>query len=307
MSLLNILRENRALLALALLPLLGLGCVWIVVQVHSVWVFWYEAFFYERCVIVVIDYWWAIIDTQGEPDNCLWLGVAAPNGWLAGGEYDPLNVSEDEGAYLLPMSAPTDTIWGKYRKDLALSLENALPSGPDAYWNAWDSRMIDSSELVDSLAGGTVHFNIIAPPYCPDGEQHELWVALGDSVNGWNLTTELHIPVTIGMNDTIATGVMTGDNQVPGLELNLKNVPNPFNPTTSIKFRLREKAPVEIQVYDASGKLVRTLHSGMLEAGDHTVVWDGKDNNGRNAPSGVYFTRLGGERLAIARKMVLLR
>jgi hypothetical protein len=65
-------------------------------------------------------------------------------------------------------------------------------------------------------------------------------------------------------------------------------VPNPFNPSTSIKLSLPQTGDVDLRVYNIRGQLVKTLHSGELEAGERTFVWQGQDNNGVRVASGVY-------------------
>ncbi|MFH1680793.1 MAG: FG-GAP-like repeat-containing protein, partial [Candidatus Eisenbacteria bacterium] len=86
------------------------------------------------------------------------------------------------------------------------------------------------------------------------------------------------------------------------------NAPNPFNPATTIRFGVPERCRATLKIYDLSGREVRTLVEGVLEAGnDHGAVWDGKDRAGRDAASGVYFYRLtAGERVE-TKKMMLLR
>ena len=78
--------------------------------------------------------------------------------------------------------------------------------------------------------------------------------------------------------------------------------PNPFNPTTVIRFELASQRQVELKVYDVTGRLVRTLVSGVMAAGEHTVRFDGI-----NLASGVYFCHLKAGSFAQTRKMVLLK
>lgn len=69
--------------------------------------------------------------------------------------------------------------------------------------------------------------------------------------------------------------------------------PNPFNPTTTIRYALAKNAEVELVVYDLNGRRVRTLLSGeQVEAGQHEAVWRGLDDQGRAAAAGVYLCRL---------------
>ncbi len=70
------------------------------------------------------------------------------------------------------------------------------------------------------------------------------------------------------------------------------NHPNPFNPSTLIRFELAVAGPARLSVYDLRGRRLRVLSDGPMEAGDHAVEWDGRDETGRALPSGVYFARL---------------
>jgi hypothetical protein len=85
------------------------------------------------------------------------------------------------------------------------------------------------------------------------------------------------------------------------------NAPNPFNPTTVIRFHLDRGSPVRLAVYGVEGGFVRELLAGSAGTGAHEVVWDGRDHSGREAGSGVYFCRLEAEGALLGRKMVLVR
>jgi hypothetical protein len=86
-----------------------------------------------------------------------------------------------------------------------------------------------------------------------------------------------------------------------------QNYPNPFNPSTNIAFGLSGDADITLRIYDASGRLVRVLAEGRREAGAHIEVWDGMDESGRPASSGVYFYRLRVGRFGETKKMILLQ
>ena len=73
----------------------------------------------------------------------------------------------------------------------------------------------------------------------------------------------------------------------------LGNYPNPFNPETTIKYNLQNNADVALEIYNIKGQLVRALVSTSQEAGLHSVVWDGKDSNGTDVSSGIYFSNFG--------------
>ncbi len=105
------------------------------------------------------------------------------------------------------------------------------------------------------------------------------------------------------------TDIITGDEVEPVPLVNAlhQNHPNPFNPSTTITFSLRERGAVSLAIYDVAGRLVRVLIDDVMEAGPRDVTWDGRDNAGRGAASGVYFYRLEAGEFVETRKMVLLR
>lgn len=80
---------------------------------------------------------------------------------------------------------------------------------------------------------------------------------------------------------------------VPRLRIPLDNFPNPFNPTTTVRFDLPREGRVSLTVYDARGRRVRRLLDGTyLRSGPNSVLWDGRGDGGGELPSGVYFGRL---------------
>jgi flagellar hook assembly protein FlgD len=86
-----------------------------------------------------------------------------------------------------------------------------------------------------------------------------------------------------------------------------QNHPNPFNPATVIRFALPQAGPVELAVYDLAGRRVRRLIRGEREAGPHAVRWDGRDEHGQRAPSGMYVYRLEAAGESLTRKMLLVK
>jgi flagellar hook assembly protein FlgD len=69
------------------------------------------------------------------------------------------------------------------------------------------------------------------------------------------------------------------------------NVPNPFNPSTRIRYHLATRAQLSLHVYDVAGLRVRTLVETVQPAGTYVVVWDGTDDAGRRLSAGVYICR----------------
>jgi len=85
------------------------------------------------------------------------------------------------------------------------------------------------------------------------------------------------------------------------------NYPNPFNPSTTIEYSLDRRAHVRIEIFNVIGQRVRTVVDDTKSAGSYCVVWDGLDDTGVPAPTGVYLYRMDTDGLTQAKKMLLLK
>jgi hypothetical protein len=101
----------------------------------------------------------------------------------------------------------------------------------------------------------------------------------------------------------------TTDTDPPATPVNRLSVatPNPFNPVTTIRYSIKKGGNASIKVYDFTGRHIRTLVKGFVPAGNHEVVWNGRNEKGNPVTSGVYFYRLRTDGFAETRKMVLLK
>jgi len=105
----------------------------------------------------------------------------------------------------------------------------------------------------------------------------------------------------------MGTGVEEPESDFTKLAIR-QNTPNPFNPVTNIAFNVPANAgAVELRVYNVNGQLVRTLVDGEIEAGPHSVVWNGRDEDGRSMATGIYFARLTTAEETDVIKMALLK
>jgi len=96
------------------------------------------------------------------------------------------------------------------------------------------------------------------------------------------------------------------DQPIQSVKLN-GNYPNPFNPETSISFSLHTEQKVALTVYNLKGQKVRELAKGSLSSGKHSVIWEGKDDTGKQVGSGLYFYKLKTADKEITKKMLLLK
>jgi hypothetical protein len=108
-------------------------------------------------------------------------------------------------------------------------------------------------------------------------------------------------------NDSLVTGIRDPfgiDDEIVSLA---PGYPNPFSSSTTFLYRLARPGSVRIRVYDVAGRLVKTLEEDVVSAGTHLVRWDGTDQKGRPAASGVYLVRLDADNLRRSARLVRMR
>lgn len=175
-----------------------------------------------------------------------------------------------------------------YRIDDAFNLTIAVDQQQaDLYTMPVDFRITTAAGVIDTA-------------FWVDERHEEFHVALADSA----LDTELDPGHWILCDKTELSP--TGADVPPVAALD-QNFPNPFNPVTTIAFSLREPALVSLRIYDAAGRLVRSLANEPLPAGSHERRWNGVDSRGAPVSSGVYLCRLDAGSFSRTRKMVLIR
>jgi len=136
-------------------------------------------------------------------------------------------------------------------------------------------------------------------------ENHYPMFVYTESVEGAGMTRVLEPEFS---DITIALAQNPGEvEEVLPTEFALKqNYPNPFNPSTNVQFDLPAAAHVNLEILNVLGQKVRTLVDEYREAGSYTVVWNGLNDYGGTAASGVYFYRItAGENQAVKKMMML--
>ncbi|MDO9576403.1 MAG: kelch repeat-containing protein [Candidatus Cloacimonadales bacterium] len=106
--------------------------------------------------------------------------------------------------------------------------------------------------------------------------------------------------------------VSADNNQLPTAKYDLCNYPNPFNPTTEIRFQISDFSEIEsaeIAIYNLKGQKVKTFTfpNGSLGTSERSVAWDGTDDSGKPVSSGIYFARLKAGKIELSRKMLLMK
>ncbi|MCB0300668.1 MAG: T9SS type A sorting domain-containing protein, partial [Calditrichaeota bacterium] len=85
------------------------------------------------------------------------------------------------------------------------------------------------------------------------------------------------------------------------------NYPNPFNPSTIIRFQLTHASDVKLHIYNMLGQEIKTLLDAQQPAGEHRIIWNGQNENGEPGASGVYLLRMESGHFQQTRKLLLLR
>lgn len=131
------------------------------------------------------------------------------------------------------------------------------------------------------------------------------WFSCADALDDWWFGHDAPEQV---MGTVTVTGTSTAaDTQPASLRLH-SNVPNPFNPQTTIAFDIPKPALVSLRVFDLFGRLVRVLVDGeVVNEGRNERMWNGRDENGMKVAAGVYFYRLDAGEYSETKRMALVK
>ncbi|MDD8017322.1 MAG: T9SS type A sorting domain-containing protein [Bacteroidota bacterium] len=112
--------------------------------------------------------------------------------------------------------------------------------------------------------------------------------------------------ITFNQTPTSVKEVEQMENIVRSFTLK-QNYPNPFNPTTTIEYVIPKVGEVEVTIYDIQGRQVRELEKSVRGAGNYRIIWDSRDNVGRQVASGAYFYRVQYNGSQLVNKLLLLK
>jgi hypothetical protein len=179
-------------------------------------------------------------------------------------------------SFAVDQSAQGVTLRAAFHSDLVVERVNVYRGGPHG-----------ALAKIDQLSGGGGKFAYVDRGVEP-GATYRYQIGVVDADG------EFFSPITTVSVDALSAALE-------------QNRPNPFNPSTTIRFVVPEREHVSLAVYDASGRIVRRLLDETARAGVREVVWDGRDERGVAQSSGVYFYRLSTGKRVESRKMVLLK
>ncbi|KAA3610051.1 MAG: T9SS C-terminal target domain-containing protein [Calditrichaeota bacterium] len=280
----------------------------------------------------------------GKPEVIYSYNLDDPNAdWSADGPWERVNDSSAPTGEFYYTDSPS----GEYGDNLDISLYNDTPidiqnvnSAYLEFWSKWDiEKGWDFGQVQASVDGvtwtslsgkyttsGSGNQGGVQPLDAPgyDGNQ-STWVkeqvSLEPFVGGspfylrFNLKSDGYVTAdgwfiddisVIVYRDSVLSAIEPKPISANRFEL-FQNFPNPFNPTTQIRFGLAKAANVEIKIFDSLGKEVRTLINQSKPAGNHVLLWNGKNNEGRLVASGSYFYIMKSGDFKSGKKLLLLR
>ncbi len=242
------------------------------------------------------------IKTADEIPN--WSGLSAViNAQTAGDQVAPSAISDlqasignEEGQLVLSWTAPGDD--GMSGAASAYEIRYSITE--------FDTTSFETAELFTSppvpLPGGTAQELIMSD--LQPGETYYVGIrSWDDFMNPSNIS---NIDTGVAYFELVLD-VDDGSVDLPENFSLSQNYPNPFNPSTVLSYTLPTQAHINITVFNIQGRLVRTLTDTDKPAGEHTVEWNGTDENGRSVATGVYFYRMAAGEFSETRKMVLVK
>ena len=233
-----------------------------------------------------------------EPGRAYWVNLSAPTVIDLSGRIAPAAANPNPSKVAVDVAAGGDSpiLWAEGsqgRQAIRLGVPSVevaeLPPVPPA--ELFDARV--------ELAGGLTALQV------PTGEgQYRVRLQGGVEQLRWQSVTAGQWELQVGTR----TVSLVGDGQVaipagaevilrqrattPSATALLPSYPNPFNPTTTLRYELAQAGQVQVRIYAATGQLVRTLVAGHQEAGSYNQVWDGRDAAGVAVGNGVYLCEL---------------
>ena len=125
----------------------------------------------------------------------------------------------------------------------------------------------------------------------------------------WGNQSGFSPQISFTVEDTSETKIQSHDTDLPHSFHLAQNVPNPFNPQTTIAFSVDEMAHVNVSIYNSRGEKIRTLMDAAVldNRRRYSLIWDGRDDSGVSVSSGIYFYRLQAGSRCITKRMTLIK
>jgi hypothetical protein len=263
------------------------------------------------------DTLWTNTFGGGGSDFGLSVQQTADGGYIIAGSTESFGMGGGD-VYLIKTDSSGDSLWtntfGGGNTDCGLSVQQTTDDGYIiAGWTKSFGEGFEDMYLIKTdSSGDTLWTNTFG------GDDSESGASVQQTTGGGYIVAGYTESYGAGEQDVylIKTGIETGiekhdrrsKRNVPNYKMLLKqNLPNPFNPETTIPYSLDEESRISLRIYSISGKLVKTLEDQTKQPGDYSVTWRGKNESGQPVSSGIYVYRLEVGNSVETRRMLLLK
>ena len=249
--------------------------------------------------------------TLGDYNNDTRLDMSLSGHYSSGNYWNDLYVNE-EAAINTPPAAPAGLASLVIGSDVTLIWEAATDAqtpAPGLTYNLRVGTTPGGNEIMTSMAVAETGWRKVVRPgnnwqaliknlyNLPDGTYYWSVQAIDNTFAGSVFATE----------ETFTVGEVSNNDVIMPQISAITNYPNPFNPETTIRFNLLQSGSVNVGIYNIKGQLVKTLADVNLAAGNHSLVWNGTDDNSRAMASGIYTIRISTGSTTKTHKMILVK
>ncbi|MEL6820713.1 MAG: FlgD immunoglobulin-like domain containing protein, partial [Calditrichota bacterium] len=218
------------------------------------------------------------------------------------GYYDIADVNSLPDRFAVWQNSGSENNWLKLTLEGTVSNRDAVGSIIEVH--VAGQKFIRSNHCGISYLSQNSDTEIIGLGAANKADSIVVYWPLGDTDTYYDLTAGMTHHLTEGVD--VPTGIYDEEAAFTSFQLH-GNYPNPFNPSTTIRYELNRSSLVTLTIYNARGAEIRTITSNSQPAGINEIRWNAKSNAGNSVASGVYYYRLKAGKEARSGKMILLR
>jgi len=187
--------------------------------------------------------------------------------------------------------------------------------GTSATTHASDTSLGGTNNILSSSSTevqGVTQLNFIIPLNSGDSFDRVLVIGqtyniiLGRGINGGDSFTAEHAAVGAAQI-TISEPVSNQDDYLIIPVFEISSYPNPFNSEVNISLTLNKDSQLKAGIYNTKGQRVKTLQQSAFKQGDNNLVWNGRDDNSKALPDGIYFLQVSAEGVTQSHKLILIK
>ena len=236
---------------------------------------------------------------------------------------DSSDVAIPYTVYAVSAHSRIPSVWFMSPPDSGYSIDNIAPGAPEGFavaYNAGSNHLAWGPSADEDFQYFRIYRSDNPDLTIPDPPVDYNWTVVHSTIEtswtdesdqAWRYRYQITAVDHAGNeSDPAFAGAITGITgpAFPKTVSLYQNVPNPFNPTTVIRYDVPAgSGVVSLRIYDVTGALIRTLVDGTVTPGHKSATWDGRDARGNQVSSGIYFYRLVAGSTTLTKKMVLLK